>query len=68
MGSTRGKKKHKKGRLLWKNRSANCGRRPTMGKRKGMITWQEVRRKMLANATKVVVPAKTEAEPEAPAE
>ena len=65
MGSTRGKKKHKRGRLAWKNRAANKGRKPAMGKRKGMITWAEVRRKLLANATQVVVPPKAEAETKA---
>ena len=59
MGNTRGKKKHKRGQLNWKNRKANKGRKPAMGKRKGMDKWADVRATMLRTATKIVVPAKT---------
>jgi hypothetical protein len=61
MGTTRGGKKKKAGKLRWGNRKANHGRRPTMGKRTHMSTWQEVRKKMLANATVIITP-KTEDE------
>ena len=60
MGSTRGKKSAKRGQLNWKNRKANKGRKPAMGKRKGMITWAEVRPQILRSATKIVVPPKAE--------
>ncbi len=60
MGNTRGKKSQKRGRLVWKKCKANRGRKPGMGKRKGMATWPEVRATMQRTATKIVVPAKSE--------
>ena len=60
MGNTRGKKSAKRGQLRWKNRKANKGRKPAMGKRQGMITWAQVRPQILRNATKIVVPPKVE--------
>jgi hypothetical protein len=60
MGTTRGGKKKKAGKLRWGNRKANHGRRPTMGKRTHMSTWEEVRRTMLARATVIVTPKKAD--------
>lgn len=60
MGNTRGKKSAKRGQLNWKNRKANRGRKPNMGKRQGMITWAQVRPMILRAATKIVVPEKPE--------
>ena len=60
MGCTRGKKSAKRGRLRWKNRKANHGRKPAMGNRKGMAKWADVRATMLRTATKIVVPPKAE--------
>jgi len=58
MGTTRGKKKHKRGKLKWSNRKANCGRKPAMGKRKTWATWREIRAKVLRRETVVVTPKK----------
>lgn len=60
VGNTRGKKSAKRGQLKWSNRKANKGRKPAMGKRKGMVTWAEVRPQILRAATKIVVPPKPE--------
>jgi hypothetical protein len=64
VGSSRGKKKHKRGKLTWGSRKANRGRKPAMGKRKGMIKWQEVVAISKRNATKIITPPKEEAKAE----
>jgi hypothetical protein len=58
----RGKKKNRIGKLKWSSRKANRGRKPAHGKRKGMITWKEVRSKVMREGTVVVVPSKEERE------
>ncbi|RMG16343.1 MAG: hypothetical protein D6731_06340 [Planctomycetota bacterium] len=60
MGANRGRKKDKRAKLAWRNRKANRGRKPAMGKRKGMIAWREVVAKSKRNATKIIVPPKEE--------
>lgn len=64
MGTNRGKRNDKRGKLAWKNRKANRGRRPGIGKRPHFFTWSEVRAKMQRNQTKVVKPEAAEAEAE----
>jgi hypothetical protein len=56
----RGKKKHKKGKLVWRNKSASHGRKPNMGKRPHFMTWAEVRAVQKRNATNVVHPSHRE--------
>ncbi len=66
MGANRGKRHDKRGKLAWKSRKANRGRKPTLGKRNHFMTYAEVRAKMLRHPTKIVTPAETEEQ--APAE
>ncbi len=68
MGQNRGSRAGKRGKLAWKTRKANRGRKPGMGKRKHFMTWPEVRAKMLRHATKIVTPPKETEETEAPAQ
>jgi hypothetical protein len=68
MGSNRGKKSNKRGKLAWGNRKANRGRRPALHTKKGMVTWKEVRATMLRKATVIVTPEKKADEAPAAAE
>lgn len=58
MGRNRGSRQKKRGKLNWRSRSANCGRRGGMGKSFKNPEWKTVRAHMLRRATNVVVPAK----------
>lgn len=67
MGKNRGSKRKKREKLKWGNRKANSGRRPNLGKRPQMPKWEDVRRKMLAKATVIIVPKATDDATPAPA-
>ena len=58
MGRNRGSRQKKRGKLNWRSRSANCGRRGGMGKGFKNPDWKVVRAHMLRRATNIVPPAK----------
>ena len=58
MGRNRGSRQKKRGKLNWRSRSANSGRRGGMGKSYRNPEWKDVRAHMLRRATNIVVPAK----------
>lgn len=61
MGLNRGKRKNTRGKIRgWRGKTAACGRKPTMGKRRHFASWGEVRAQIQQNETKIVMPERTE--------